>query len=110
MDREPGQEALTPQRKSRVRASTTIGSVASQSIESSPETVTKSAVMNTLVTPSRPRISPISGGAPSPEVCVAGPPTGAPTVNFIARGFGVGSTVMLMVRPRVRSAHGSGVS
>lgn len=55
--------------------------------------VTKSAVKNTLATPSRPRRSArkASSGA-EPLTKVPGPPTGWPTANFMALGFGVCST------------------
>lgn len=56
-------------------------------------TVTKSAVMKTDMTPSMPNNGAIRSSAPSAEVAVAVAPTGAPTQNFIARGFGVVSTV-----------------
>lgn len=95
------------QAKRRPNASTMAGIEASQSIESVPDTVTKSAVMNTEVTAGRPRTSAISSGAPFGSVWVVGPPTGTPTVNFIARGFGVGSTFMVTVQPRLRVSHGS---
>lgn len=55
-------------------------------------TVTKSAVMNTLTTPSISRISAAVGSSTWPlALKVAGPPTGSPTVNFMAFGLGVGS-------------------
>lgn len=55
--------------------------------------VTKSAVKNTLATPSRARRSEryTSPGA-APLTKVPGPPTGRPTANFLALGFGVCST------------------
>ena len=55
--------------------------------------VTKSAVKNTLATPSSASRSPryfFSGD--DPLTCVPGPPTGRPTVNLIAFGLGVFST------------------
>ena len=61
------------------------------------ETVTKSAVKKMLVTPGMARSSranPCSGWAPA--TCVVGPPTGLPTVNFIAFGFGDGATITVI--------------
>ncbi len=54
------------------------------------ESVTKSAVMNTLVTPSSATSSAAMGSsmsAPATKVC--GGPTSVPTENFNAFGFGV---------------------
>ena len=84
-----------------------LGETSSQTIEPSDETVTKSAVVNTDVIPSISRIFEIPAGASSIDVWVAGPPTGLPTVNFMARGFGVGSTEMLKADPRLRTGNGS---
>jgi hypothetical protein len=56
--------------------------------------VTKSAVMKMLVTPgmaSNPAATGSSGAEPATKV--AGPPTGSPTENFAALGFGVGATL-----------------
>jgi len=55
--------------------------------------VTKSAVKNTLATPSSASSSVryVSFGD-EPLTYVPGPPTGWPTENFIAFGLGVGST------------------
>lgn len=61
------------------------------------EMVTKSAVKKMLVTPGmarRSRAKPCSGGVPA--TCVVGPPTGFPTVNFIALGFGDGATITVI--------------
>ena len=70
-------------------------------------TVTKSAVMNTEATPSRSKIGAIRSSASAPDVNVAGPPTGVPTVNFKAFGFGVFSITTpmdcLLIGPANRS-------
>jgi len=59
--------------------------------------VTKSAVMKMLATPSRDRTSAaISLSVSCPRTNVAGPPTGLPTGNFIALGFGVGAGLIAM--------------
>ena len=64
--------------------------------------VTKSAVMKMLVTPSNASNERANDSAGSlPTTCVVGPPTGFPTVNFIAFGFGEGATETGMVHPRV---------
>lgn len=56
------------------------------------EIVTKSAVMNRLVTPSNASSGPAKGSSSSwPVTKVLGPSTGRPTVNFRALGLGVGS-------------------
>lgn len=61
--------------------------------------VTKSAVRNTLITPSRVNSGPTnSSGASAPLMYVPGPPTGTPVLNFIALGFGVGATVIAIGR------------
>lgn len=53
--------------------------------------VTKSAVMNKLVTPSISSSSFATGLSPAePLTYVVGGPTGSPTANFMALGFGVG--------------------
>lgn len=55
--------------------------------------VTKSAVKNTLPTPSSAsRSDTYLSSGDEPLTYVPGPPTGSPTVNFIAFGFGVFST------------------
>lgn len=60
--------------------------------------VTKSAVRNTLATPLRSSNARTQGSSGSdPLRCVPGPPTGSPTVNFVAFGFGVGSTLTAML-------------
>lgn len=57
-------------------------------------TVTKSAVMNTLATPSISNRSAATGSsAADPATNVLGSPTLTPTVNFIACGFGVPLTL-----------------
>jgi len=59
------------------------------------DTVTKSAVRKTLMTPSRVNKAwarTLSVGLPATNV--AGPPTGLPTVNLTALGLGVPSTVI----------------
>jgi len=58
------------------------------------EMVTKSAVMKMLVTPGMSR-SPAANGSSGlePATKVAGPPTGSPTENLAAFGFGVGATL-----------------
>ncbi len=57
-------------------------------------TVTKSAVMKTDMTPSISNRGAIRSSAPSALVAETVLPTGEPTQNFIARGFGVVSTVI----------------
>lgn len=86
------------------------GVMASQSTVSSPVTVTKSDVRNSDTTPARSRMVR-THSARSPSVCalkVAGPPTGTPTVNFRARGFGVVSTVTGTGDLLPSSTYGSG--
>ena len=85
-----------------------LGTIASQSTSGVPETVTKSAVRNTLRTPSSARIGATLGSASSAFVYVTGPPTALPTMNFIAAGFGVRSTVTGMPSPP--AVDGSGVA
>lgn len=84
--------------------------MSSQSASGVLVTVTKSAVMKTLTTPSissKPAAAGSSGVSPAEKV--AGPPTGLPTVNFIALGFGVGSVTTLIVRSSLATAgHWSG--
>ena len=59
------------------------------------EIVMKSAVMNMLVTPASSSISEAAGlSAGCPAMNVAGPPTGTPTENLTAFGFGVGSSLI----------------
>lgn len=68
--------------------------------------VTKSAVMKMLVTPSRAsneRANDSSGSLPA--TCVVGPPTGFPTVNFMAFGLGDGATKTGMASSRVIGWH-----
>lgn len=56
--------------------------------------VTKSAVKNTLATPSSSSsCARNSSSGFEPLTTVPGPPTGSPTENLRALGFGVGSTV-----------------
>lgn len=56
--------------------------------------VTKSAVMKMLVTPGMARRPAASGSLGlDPATNVAGPPTGSPTENLAAFGFGVGATL-----------------
>lgn len=56
--------------------------------------VTKSAVKNTLATPSSSNKEVRNSSSVSaPFTYVPGPPTGSPTENLRAFGFGVGSTV-----------------
>ena len=61
--------------------------------------VKKSAVKKMLATPSM-AISSVrySSEASLPDLTVPGPPTGCPTMNFIAFGLGVGDTVTAMRR------------
>ncbi len=55
----------------------------------------KSAVMKMLVTPSSWRMADAMGSSVGwPATKVAGPPTGVPTVNLIALGLGVGSSLI----------------
>lgn len=55
----------------------------------------KSAVMKMLVTPSSWRMADAMGSSVGwPAAKVAGPPTGVPTVNLIALGLGVGSSLI----------------
>lgn len=63
------------------------------------EIVTKSAVMNKLVTPSSASKGPANGSSSCcPATKVFGPSTGWPTVNFKAFGLGVGSILTAMDR------------
>ena len=73
---------------------TTPSTIESQDDSSERVTVTKSPVMNTDWTPSMSSIGATDSSAAAASTYVAGPPTGEPTVNFIARGFGVVSTTM----------------
>lgn len=64
--------------------------------------VTKSAVMKMLVTPGSESRSPTKASSGSlPLVWVVGPPTGVPTENRIALGFGDGLTVTAIALARV---------
>ncbi len=86
------------------------GVMAAQSTVSSPVTVTKSDVRNSDATPVSSRMIR-THSARCPSVCavkVAGPPTGTPTVNLRARGFGVVSTVTGTGGLLRSSAYGSG--
>lgn len=72
--------------------------------------VMKSAVMKTETIPSSSRIAATRSSAVAASVKVAGPPTGDPTVNFIALGLGVfsGTTpICASLRP---TSERSGVS
>jgi len=80
----------------------------SHSASSALVTVTKSAVMKTDMTPSRPNKGAIRSSDPSAPVAVAVPPTGDPTLNFIARGFGVVSTMMPIEILSMSEAHANG--
>lgn len=81
--------------------------MSSQLASGSLVTVTKSAVMKTLATPSIPsRPLPIGSSVSWPALKVAGPPTGRPTENFIAFGFGVGSAVTGMSAPSLAAGLG----
>ena len=63
--------------------------------------VTKSAVKNTLATPSRAsNCDAHASSASTPCTRVPGPPTATPTVNLVAFGFGVGSTRTAMTGER----------
>jgi hypothetical protein len=70
------------------------GMIDSQEESGAFEMVTKSAVMKMLVTPAMPS-SPAANGSSGldPATNVWGPPTGCPTENFAAFGFGVGATL-----------------
>ena len=77
--------------------STTTGTISAQSASGVLEMVTKSAVRKTLVTPSTARIAvPRGSSVGLARVSVVGPPTGRPTVNFTAFGFGVPSGMIAM--------------
>ena len=70
------------------------GMIDSQGMSEVLEMVTKSAVKKMLVTPGmarRSRANESSGEVPATSV--VGPPTGVPTVNFMAFGFGEGATI-----------------
>jgi hypothetical protein len=84
---------------------------ASESHVASPSrvAVTKSAVMKTEMTPSSSRIGATRSSAVAASVNVAGPPTGDPTVNFIALGLGVFSVVTPICVSVRRSSERSGV-
>ncbi len=69
------------------------GVIESQEASGVFEMVTKSDVKKTLATPSSARSSDAQAAPVSaPFTSVPGPPTGAPTVNLVAFGLGVGST------------------
>lgn len=70
--------------------------MASQSASALLVSVTKSAVLKTLTTPSMASKSAPSGSSTSSPAKVAGSPTGRPTPNFMALGLGVGSGVTTM--------------
>ncbi len=64
--------------------------MSSQAASGSLDSVTKSAVMNTLVTPSSSSSwAAVTSSASVPATKVDGPPTGTPTVNLRALGLGV---------------------
>lgn len=66
------------------------GAIASHDASGTLDSVTKSFVMNTLVTPSMAiRAAPIGSSVSLPATTVVGPPTSTPTENFRAFGFGV---------------------
>ncbi len=81
-----------PQENDDSRMATTPGTIESQDSASLRVTVTKSPVMNTDSTPGMFNTAATRSSAVAGSVNVAGPPTGVPTVNFMARGFGVFST------------------
>lgn len=75
--------------------STAAGTISFQSASGVLEMVTKSAVMNTLVTPSSAsKAEPSGSSVGRAAVNVAGPPTGLPTVSLTAFGLGVDSGVI----------------
>jgi len=82
--------------------------IKSHDVSSVRVTVTKSPVMNTDWTPASSRIGATASSALSASTYVAGPPTGEPTVNFIALGFGVLSTTTDTATFLVRMANRSG--
>ncbi len=86
------------------------GVMAVQSTVSSPVTVTKSDVRNRDTTPSKARMAPAHSGTSLSvwALKVDGPPTGTPTVNLRARGFGVVWTVTGTGGLLRSSAYGSG--
>ena len=82
--------------------------IESHDVSSVRDTVTKLPVMNTDATPSSSRMGATATSAVSASTYVAGPPTGEPTVNFIALGFGVLSTTTATATFLVRTANRSG--
>jgi len=92
MDHRAGTAVLTalqaPNRCSRMSVAN--GAIASHDVSGVLDRVTKSAVMNTLVTPSIATSAAAVGSSTSrPATNVAGPPTSTPTVNLRALGLGV---------------------
>ena len=82
------------------------GAISSQKASGDFEIVTKSADMNTLVTPSRARSGAAMGSSVSwPAAKLRGASKSAPTVNFKALGLGVGvtETAMVLLRYAVAS-------
>jgi hypothetical protein len=71
--------------------------------------VMKSAVMKTETTPSSSRIGAMRSSAVAASVNVAGPPTGDPTLNFIALGLGVFSVTTPICASIRRTSERSGV-
>ena len=74
--------------------------ISSQKAEGALETVTKSAVMNTLVTPGRASRAAAAGwSAGRPATKLSGVSKCPPTVNLRALGLGVGSPWIAMSLP-----------
>ena len=88
-----------PNRSSRTAVA--IGAIISHEPPGVFERVTKSAVMNTLVTSWIARSAAAVGSSVSrPATKVAGPPTSPPTVNLRALGFGVLEICTAMLSPK----------
>ena len=82
--------------------------MSSQAASGSLLMVTKSAVKNTLATPGSPSRNDPSGSSVGwLGTNVVGPPTGTPTVNFTAFGFGVELTVIDMQTSLATSRDGT---
>jgi len=87
-----------PNRSSRIFVAS--GAIVSHDAAGVLDSVTKSAVMKMLVTPSSARSADAMGSSDGfPATNVAGPPTSMPTVNLSALGFGVLEMVTAMSSP-----------
>ena len=74
------------------------GTITSHDVSGVLDRVTKSAVMNTLVTPSiATKAAAVGSSISCPATNVAGPPTSTPTENLSAFGLGVFETCTAMM-------------